>query len=152
MAGLRSLPFALALATLGAPAVAQEVMSATCVGAAPATQILSFENGEHRRWHRRFWTGSCADLGFFCSSGSPYWSEEAARLIARAAAGDRPAIKVRVCRLGQRIGHEWARNNADRRIDNDDLRAYYALLNAGSDLDQALGAVERRVDQALAAD
>ena len=130
-------------------AMAQEVMGPVCSGSAPSTASLTFDDSDHRRWHRRFWTGNCAGLGLFCSAGSPNWNDQADQLISRAAPADRSAIRIRVCRLGQRIGHEWAKDNSIRRINTRDLTEFYGILKDATDISLALGVVEGRTDRAL---
>ena len=109
-------------------------------------QRLTFDHDKHAAWYRRFWTGDCAGL-FFCSRGSPNWGE----VLDRAESGGAPDRLARTCRLGRRMGHEWARDNDVRRIDTDDLRRFSRLLLDAPDFDAGLSQVSREVDRRLAA-
>ena len=58
---------------------AQEQRCAAVLTAPPA-----FDDDTHRRWYRRFWTGSCEGVSGMCMSGSPNWNEMLSNLTAAA--------------------------------------------------------------------
>ncbi|MEN5147398.1 hypothetical protein [Brevundimonas diminuta] len=110
-------------------------------GAAP-----TFDDASHRNWYARFWTGRCSGV-LFCQPGSPNWRE----VIDRAAAEGDAATLTATCRLGRRLGHEWARDNGVRRIDTNDLRRYHQTLNGSTPFRTGLAEVARQVEARLTA-
>ena len=54
-------------------------------------------------------------------------------------------------RLGRMIGHEWARDNDERRIDSDDLTLWYEWLKKSADVTGTVNrlseAAQRKLDQ-----
>ncbi len=52
----------------------------------------------------------------------------------------------KMIQLGRMIGHEWARHNDDRRIDNDDLMRWSEWLKKSADVN---GTVNRLAEAAL---
>ena len=125
------------------PAAAQ-VFDARC-GAALAGDAPVFESAGHRNWYRRFWTGQCSGQ-LLCQPGSPNWRE----VVERAAAEGTPSTLTSACRLGQRLGHEWSRSKAVRRIDTADLRRFNRLLEDSPSFPAGLAEVTRQVDARLA--
>lgn len=125
------------------PAAAQ-VFDARC-GAALAGDAPVFESAGHRNWYRRFWTGQCSGQ-LLCQPGSPNWRE----VVERAAAEGTPSTLTSACRLGQRLGHEWSRSKAVRRIDTGDLRRFNRLLEDSASFPAGLAEVSRQVDARLA--
>ncbi len=112
---------------------------------------LSFDDAQHRLWYARFWTGRCTGLSFFvCRSGKPYWHETMQRLVAGAAAERRQAFAARLFALGRKIGYEWARENDIRKISTENLRAWYAVLDASADGEAAIARVEAEAAALLA--
>lgn len=112
---------------------------------------LAFDDGKHRLWYARFWTGHCTGLSFFvCRSGAPYWHETMRRLVASAPAGRGPALAARLFALGRRIGHEWAKENDIRKIGTDHIRVWYALLEKAADGEAAVARVESEAAALLA--
>ena len=138
-AGLLALLWLVAAAP---PTRSQDYVAAPCpAGAAPR-----FEDHLQSLWYRRFWTGECRDLpGLRCRNGRPYWNEAIRSLAARVPAGERSAVAARACRLGTRIGFEWTRPSAERRIDTQDLRTFNAMLEKAPEVSAGLAAVEARV-------
>ena len=51
----------------------------------------------------------------------------------------------KMIQLGRMIGHEWARHNDDRRINNDDLQLWSGWLEKSADVD---GTVNRLAEAA----
>lgn len=127
---------------ISAPAMSQGYVKAPC----PAGQTPKFEDHLQSIWYRRFWTGDCKDLpAFGCASGRPYWNDVVTTITARAPAQHRAEVTTRVCRLGRRIGFEWTRPKAKRRIDTDDLKGLNATLDKAPDVIAGIAAVEARV-------
>lgn len=131
---------AAALLTTGT-AEAQSYVRADCralIGAPPPQDALT------AGWYRRFWTGDCGGLKG-CLAGSPNWNQVVAGLTARASPASRAAVHARACRLGARIGQEWTRPSAVRRIDSLDLRGFKATLDRAGDITAGLAKVEAQV-------
>lgn len=138
----------LALMSLAGAAQAQAFVDPLCRGyVAPAE--LHYDSAEHARWYKRFWTGECDHL-FACVAGSPNWNDIAARLVARAPAPERGALQAKTCRLGQKVGLEWAREHNVRRITTADLRRFHALLEAAGDPLHGIETVDAAVQAKLA--
>ena len=130
------------LVATASPAFAQSYIAAPCpTGATP-----QYEDHLQSLWYRRFWTGECKDLpGLRCRGGKPYWNDVVRALTARAPSGQRAEVSARACKLGRRIGFEWTRPSAIRRIDSNDLKALNATLEKPADVAAGLTAVEARV-------
>ena len=131
------------LMAAAAPATAQPVHDRRC---APTLngQRVTFDHDTHARWYRRFWTGDCKGL-LFCQRGSPNWGE----VLDRAEASGSSDQVTRTCRLGVRLGHEWARDNDIRRIDTDDLRQFSRQMIDADDFGGGLRQVEQAVARRL---
>lgn len=110
---------------------------------------LSFETSAHRAWYNVFWTGKCGELPFFerliCLKGNPAWTEVTQMVLAKAQPDARTDIHDRMMRLGRMIGHEWAKHNDDRRINNDDLIRWSKWLKKSTDVN---GVVDRLAEAA----
>ncbi|MCR5879750.1 hypothetical protein [Phenylobacterium sp. J367] len=111
----------------------------------------AFDSPIHARWNQRFWTGECKSLPWTCMPGEPNWNSVVDRLVAKAQAAQKAAVKVQACRLGGLIGHEWSRAKPVRRIDTADLQAFLREVNAAPDVGQGLTRVEHRVRSKLSA-
>ncbi len=113
-------------------------------GQADPAAGLSFETSAHRAWYSVFWSGKCGELPFFerlvCLNGHPTWTDITQMVLANAQPDARAAMRDKIIRLGRMIGHEWARHNDERRIDNDDLNRWSEWLKNEPDV---AGAVER---------
>jgi len=132
----------LCLLATAAPAFGQAYVERPC----PATAAPVFEDHLQSLWYRRFWTGECKDLSVLrCRRGRPFWNDVVRTLVARAPAGRRGPVAARACRLGRRIGFEWTRPRAERRIDTGDLQTLHATLEKAPDVAAGLTAVEARV-------
>jgi hypothetical protein len=130
------------------PLSAQTFVTQACQSSVPATADIRFDNPSHFAWYRRFWSGQCQGLApFTCISGYPNWNAVVAQLTAQAPPADRSHVILRLCRLGHVLGLEWARDNAVRRIDTDDLRRLTTVLTGQGSLDERL----QRVDAATKA-
>jgi hypothetical protein len=132
----------LCLVAAAVPAFGQVYVKPPCSAAAAPT----FEDHLQSLWYRRFWTGECRDLPRLrCRGGRPFWNDVVATLAARAPPGQEAQIAARACRLGRRIGFEWTRPRAERRIDTRDLQALHATLDKAPDVVAGLAAVEAQV-------
>jgi len=139
---IRSLPCVLVLCLMAPPAWGQAYVAPPCQADAPPV----FVDDLQPLWYRRFWTGACKDLSRLrCRPGRPYWNEVVRTLTDRAPAAQRPTIATRACALGRRIGFEWTRPSAKRRIDTRELQALHAMLEKAPDVAAGLSAVEARV-------
>lgn len=143
----RGLVLAAAMLGLAGRAEAQAYVTPMCRSFVSDVR-LRFDTAEHVRWYKRFWTGQCDHL-MACMPGPPNWNDIAARLVARAAPAERPAVSPMACELGQRIGLEWSREHGVRRITTADLRRYRTLLERFSDPLQGLASVEGAVEADL---
>lgn len=130
------------LAVLAGPTAAQDYVAAPC----PAGASPKFEDHLQSLWYRRFWTGECRDLpGLSCRSGRPYWNDVVRRLATKAPAARRADVAARACKLGRRVGFEWTRPRAERRIDTGELRTLDTTLESAPEVVAGLTAVEARV-------
>lgn len=96
---------------------------------------LIFDHQKHRAWYRRFWTGSCADLGFldFCKKDEGGWPVIIEDTIAKLPAHDRRRARAEMWGIGRLIGFEWAKDNNIRAIHTSDLQRWNTLLGETSD-------------------
>jgi hypothetical protein len=105
---------------------------------------LEFESTYQRNWYNVFWTGKCEDLPFFdrllCLEDSTAWTDVTRMVMDKAKPETRDEIRARMIELGRKIGHEWARHNDDRRINNDDLIRWSDWLKKSRDVN---GTVDR---------
>ena len=109
-----------------------------CPTAIDPYAALSFDGTTHRGWYRRFWTGACdgivddagerATCSFVKLFHPEYWHETVGIVTARVPDDARAAVRFDLWRLGRLIGHEWARANAVRAIDSDDIDVWGARL------------------------
>jgi hypothetical protein len=135
----------LLMACVGTEASAQSYVRSECRA---LVQQRAFDDGQHGQWYRRFWTGDCGAL-LFCGPGSPNWNEVVATLRRRAPAGRAAEVNRRACILGQRIGHEWARDNSVRRIDTARLTTYVSTVEQAANVEAGLARVEADVNTRL---
>jgi hypothetical protein len=149
---MKAKPFlaATVLSLCAASAQAQEFVRSECVGVVQVSARMTFDSAEHRNWYRRFWTGDCKSLpALRCMPGSPNWNDVITKLVKKGRADQAPAITTAACRMGETIGHEWAREKAVRRIDTADLKAFLVTLDTAPDVTTGLSRVELRVKTAL---
>ncbi len=104
-------------------ASAQEPMRKECIGAVAPVARLGFDHDVHRLWYRRFWTGKCDGLtmlpppfGNGCTESAPGWNEITGQMLAQAPAGREAEVAAKVCKLGELVGYEWAKDNDKRCI------------------------------------
>lgn len=130
-------------------AVAQ-VIRADCQPHVGAISRLSFAHEKHRLWYQRFWNGKCQGLsqsllGDACSESEPGWNQAVADLVRQAPADKKAETLARVCRLGELIGYEWAKDNNVRCIHtfgSNSLGTLNGLLKSGGDVLGRLTRVE----------
>ena len=105
------------------PAVCKDVIS-------PISR-LSYENETHRNWYISWWDGKCEGLPSwpFCQS-KPYWSTVAEPVLEANPGADRKSLIRELCRLGELIGYEFARDNKWRCIDRDDLSGWVTRFSS----------------------
>ena len=133
---------ALWLAVAAGPTRGQDYVAPPCPTGAPPQFVDHLQS----LWYRRFWTGECKDLSVLkCRSGKPYWNDVVRTLVVRVPAAKRSDVASRACLLGRRIGFEWTRPSAVRRIDTKELRVLNDTLEKGGDVEAGLMAVEARV-------
>ena len=96
---------------------------------------LVFDHQKHRAWYRRFWTGSCAGLGFFdfCFEDEGGWPVIIEDTVARQPAHDRRRARAEMWGIGRLIGFEWAKDNDIRAIHTSDIKRWNTLLGDTSD-------------------
>ena len=107
-----------------------------------AEDELTFESTAHRAWYDVFWTGECGKLPwleqFLCVEGRPTWTEVTQMVVDKATPKMQTTIRDKMIRLGRMIGHEWARDNDERRINSDDLILWYDWLKNNADANDAV--------------
>jgi len=130
-------------------ASAQEFVRGDCLNVVQPTRSLRFENDEHARWYKRFWTGNCQDLSL-CFPGSPNWNDIVTKLINKGGASEKPALLPKACKLGQMIGMEWARDRKIKRISTQDLKRFSNILDDAGDPLKGVEAVEVKARALLA--
>lgn len=140
---LFGLLLSVAIGAVPHPAASQE--STTCKGRLAPANGLSFQDGTHKKWYFRFWTGRCTSGLIFCFPGEPSWNEGVLRLVRKHGLQDGSEQLTRLCLVGRRMGHEWARDNSIRTIHTADLEVWMPELDNAANLEVALRKLERRV-------
>ena len=114
---------------------------------------LEFESTYQRNWYNVFWTGKCEDLPFFdrllCLKGSTAWTDVTRMVMDKTKPEARDEIRIRMIELGRKIGHEWARHNDDRRINNDDLKRWSNWLKKRRDVNGTVDRLARDAENLL---
>ena len=111
---------------------------------------LTFDDAQHRLWYRRFWTGNCEGLPFLsCLSGKPYWSETMQGILQKLPAVSRAPAILKLCASGKLIGHEWAKDNAIRRIDTKLVEEWIGRLDRAADPMAELAVIDAEAKQKL---
>ncbi len=92
---------------------------------------LSYENEAHRNWYVTWWDGQCEGLPSwpFCQS-KPYWSTVVEPVLEANPDVDRKPLLRELCKLGELLGYEFARDNTWRCIDRDDLSAWVDMFSS----------------------
>ena len=70
-------------------------------------------------------------------------------IVGKAKPHTQTAIHNKMTKLGRMIGHEWARDNDDRRIDSDDLILWYEWLNKSTDVTGVVARLSQAVQDKL---
>ncbi len=122
---------------------------AECTGRADPLAGQVYEDETHRLWYEvRFWTGACHSGLWWCWTG-PSWYDLMADVLSRVAAAEQAQMCPRLYALGIRMGHEWARDNAIRRIHTEDLKSWRAFLRETQDPGTTLAQIETLVADRL---
>lgn len=100
---------------------------------------------EERRWFKVFQEGN------FLSDG---WQEISAEILAKTPAEQRPAQKAALDNLGTKIGMEWCRPNATRKVDSSMLQEWGDILRKTArknpqQLAKAIAYIDQEVDAVL---
>ena len=150
MRGILLLAMGGALATMATGARAQEPMLKDCLGSVAPVSRLAFDHDEHRLWYRRFWTGKCDGLsmlpppfGHGCSESAPGWNQIVGQMLAQAPTGREAEIASKVCKLGELIGYEWAKDNDKRCIHTTGANSLGSLTPILQEKGEVLGRLER---------
>jgi hypothetical protein len=136
------------------PALAQDALATCdcqrdCQDRRDPAASLDFDNEEHRLWYElRFWQGACDDRLSWCFSGDD-WYDLMSEVLERLSAAAQVEFCPRLWSLGQLIGHEWARDNAVRRIDTDDLEDWQEAILESDELPATLTRIEGAVADRL---
>lgn len=141
--GGRAVLAVLALLALAPVARAGEIVRGDCRAEIKPTDGIRFDNDQHLRWYKRFWTGSCDRLPL-CFTGSPNWNDIVGKLLAKGGPGEQPTLLPKACRLGQLIGLEWAKSKQVQKISTKDLKAFKGMLETAGDPLKGVEAVEIR--------
>lgn len=131
----------LALLALAPVARAGEFVRVDCRALIKPTDAIRFDNDQHLRWYKRFWTGSCDRLPL-CFAGSPNWNDIVGKLLVKGGPGEQPRLLPKACRLGQLIGQEWAKSKQVQKISTRDLKAFKGMLETADDPLKGVEAVE----------
>ncbi|PJF39992.1 MAG: hypothetical protein D6737_14130 [Chloroflexi bacterium] len=107
---------------------ASRVDATGCPGELDPFFGLSFDDETHRRWYRRFWTGSCAGLLFRCLPGDPKWFDVTEEVVAGVPIEQQGLLRQRMWALGVMVGFDWARDNDIGHISTSNLREWGNLL------------------------
>jgi hypothetical protein len=122
---------------------------------------IGFDHDVHRLWYRRFWTGKCDGLsmlpppfGHGCSESAPGWNEMVGQMLAQAPAGHEAEVAAKVCKLGELVGYEWAKDNDKRCIHTtgaNSLGSLTPILKEKGDVSGRLERVEAKAKSMCAA-
>ncbi|MDR2550322.1 MAG: hypothetical protein LBD10_09015 [Desulfobulbus sp.] len=131
------------------PAVAGDALASVATGPG-AGHVYTYEipaslNSEERKWFQVFQEGNLLSEG---------WQDISAEILAKTPPEQRPAQKVALDNLGKKIGMEWCRPNAVRRVDSSMLVAWGDILRATArknpqQLAMAIAYIDQKVDAAL---
>ncbi len=132
----------LVAALLALSAVQARAQTITLIEVECPTGDVAFDDETHSLWYDRFWTGSCSGLWFDGCWPGESWPDLIDELADKHGRAGARTLAPRFCALGREIGHEWARDNAVRRISTDDLEVWYDDLRQTRDLEAALSYYE----------
>jgi|GEM_PF-702292 len=140
-----------ALAVMGSSgAGAQEPMRKECAGAVTPVARLAFAHDEHRLWYRRFWTGKCDGLstlpppfGNGCTESAPGWNQVVGNILSEAPPNRAGELAAKICRLGELIGYEWAKDNDKRCIHTTGANSLSSLMPILKEKDEVFARLDR---------
>jgi hypothetical protein len=118
---------------------------AALTGRMPVYEIPAKLNPEERRWFKVFQEGN------FLSDG---WQEISAEILAKTPAAQRQAQRAALENLGNKIGMEWSRPNAIRKVDSAMLQEWGDILRRTArtnplQLAKAIASIDQKVDAVL---
>ncbi|WP_310598698.1 hypothetical protein [Desulfobulbus sp.] len=131
------------------PVTAGDALASVATGPAAghtySYEIPSSLNSEERKWFQIFQEGNLLSEG---------WQDISAEILAKTPPEQRPAQKVALDNLGKKIGMEWCRPNAVRRVDSSMLVAWGDILRTTArknpqQLAMAIAYIDQKVDAAL---
>jgi hypothetical protein len=130
----------------GRPAQATDVRSA----AAPGRVVYHYEipdnlTPEERSWYRTFQEGNFLSIG---------WQAISAEIMAKTPPEQQASQKVALDNLGRKIGMEWCRPNAVRKVNSSMLKEWGDILRKTArtnpqELPSAIAFIDRKVDAVL---
>jgi hypothetical protein len=136
---------------------AQEPMRKDCLDLVTSVSRLAFDHDEHRLWYRRFWTGRCDGLsklpppfGHGCSESSPGWNEVVGQIVGQGPPERAPELAAKICKLGELIGYEWAKDNDKRCIHTTGANSLSSLMPMLQEKGEVFGRLERIESKAKA--
>ncbi len=108
-------------------------------------EIPASLNADERKWFKIFQEGNLLSEG---------WQSISAELLAKTPPEQRPAQKVALDNLGRKIGMEWCRANAVRKVDSAMLSTWGDILRTTArtnpqQLAKAIAFIDQKVDAAL---
>jgi hypothetical protein len=121
----------------------------SCTNIIPLESKLTFDNEEHRLWYRTFWNGNCKGLGFFkCRPGNS-WNKGIVEIEFSHKGDNRQFLHSELCKLGQTIGYEWARDNNIRCINTEDLRIYQKIFKRKDDVFNRIDLIKNEANEKI---
>ncbi len=102
-------------------------------------------NRDTKKWRRSFYEGSFLIKG---------WNARTLEILKNVPPENTGEVQTLLDSLGEKIGHEWAKDNNSRKIDNTLLRQWGDELRTAkeskpADLIQTIKKIEKAVDQIL---
>ena len=147
---LAVLTAAAATCLASAASLAQEAVRQDCLGSVAPVSRLTFSHDKHRLWYRRFWNGKCEGLstsilGDACSENEPGWNQVVTTILRQGPSERAAGLLAKVCRLGELIGYEWAKDNNVRcmhTLGSNSLSSLQSILKEQGDVFDRLNRVE----------
>ena len=108
-------------------------------------EIPATLSSEERKWFQVFQEGNLLSEG---------WQDISAEILSKTSPEQRPSQKVALEKLGNKIGMEWSRPNAVRKVDSSMLRQWGDILRTTArtnpqQLTKAIALIDQKVDAAL---
>lgn len=143
---------AAAISLVPAAPLAQEAIRQDCLASVAPVSRLAFSHDKHRLWYRRYWNGKCEGLsmsilGDACSENEPGWNAVVTTIVRQGPPERAADLLARVCKLGELIGYEWAKDNNVRCIHtlgSNSLSSLQSILKEQGDVFRRLDRVEAR--------